>query len=668
MPILRSILNRIPRMNFKSLKKDIALIIDIDGVVVRGTGRVLPRVKEAFKILDTNKIPYLFLTNGDERECATAKELCRLLDCRKISPKRVITAHSPLRLLVPQFAHKRVLVCGQGPCRDILKSFGFQKICSVDDIANLYDNNVALTGEEKSFDIIKCIFMMGATIRWERTLQVLMDVIVGEGNPYKCLIDPHPIPIIACDCDQLWQGAAPTPRFGHGMFIKCLKKMHYCHTNKELKITHCMGKPFRPTYLFVRRRLIEQLGCLPKRLLFIGDNPDVDVVGANKWKHEFEGSEVQSVLVLTGVYNKKDKKLEGNKRPSIIIKMLRPSKHLIRKLRSLSTGYRHKVGFVFDIDGVITQGANQLVTKTQEAFQILTNRNIPYVFLTNSDNSESNKASELSKILEPLVISTNQIITTHSPLKLISEPFTNKKMLACGQGPYVNIARSMGFERLCTVKEVLAVFPEIDTICWTKREAVAELLMKRKTRPVFEKIDGVILMGSPNNWETSLQVIIDVVAGNGVPFADHKEQDQIPLILCNQDLVWRSSAPSPRMGHGSFVECLAHLFEEVAQRSLIFNHKIGKPFELSYRYTIQRFRKTFGEENMPNVLYFVGDNVDADILGANRFKSHSGELIVQSVLVRSGVYNPLVRRLVKDEEKPDHEVENVFDFLLRIFE
>ena len=60
--------------------------------------------------------------------------------------------------------------------------------------------------------------------------------------------------------------------------------------------------------------------------------------------------------------------------------------------------FQSKFACFFDIDGVITQGAN-LIPVAQKAIEKLNQYDVPYIFVSNSCMLESDKAAQLSNIL-----------------------------------------------------------------------------------------------------------------------------------------------------------------------------------------------------------------------------------------------------------------------------
>jgi ribonucleotide monophosphatase NagD (HAD superfamily) len=76
---------------------------------------------------------------------------------------------------------------------------------------------------------------------------------------------------------------------------------------------------------------------------------------------------------------------------------------------------------------------------------------------------------------------------------------------------------------------------------------------------------AIVLLGEPINWESSLQVITDLLLTDGNPAVvpDDKtiDREHIPVIACNRDLVFKAAADLPRFGHGAFLTCLEALYK-----------------------------------------------------------------------------------------------------------
>ena len=71
----------------------------------------------------------------------------------------------------------------------------------------------------------------------------------------------------------------------------------------------------------------------------------------------------------------------------------------------------------------------------------------------------------------------------------------------------------------------------------------------------FPPIEAVVLFGEPTRWETSLQLLLDVLLTDGHPSAPPRtvSYPHLPVLACNMDLQWMAEAVMPRFGHGAFL-------------------------------------------------------------------------------------------------------------------
>ena len=78
----------------------------------------------------------------------------------------------------------------------------------------------------------------------------------------------------------------------------------------------------------------------------------------------------------------------------------------------------------------------------------------------------------------------------------------------------------------------------------------------------FKPIEAILLLGEPINWESALQIIIDLMMTNGDPRNTFKfgPYPHLPIIVCNKDLTFKGAAALPRFGHGAFLACLESLY------------------------------------------------------------------------------------------------------------
>ncbi|XP_058047241.1 haloacid dehalogenase-like hydrolase domain-containing 5 isoform X1 [Ahaetulla prasina] len=300
-------------------------LFDIDGVLLRGR-LVIPAAKKAFQKLTNVKghfrVPVGFLTNaGNCSRDSKAEELTEALGF-KVSPEWVILSHSPLQLF--HHLHDRcVLVCGQGPVEQNARDLGFQHILTIEDIRKAFPLLDMVDQKRRpkelppptiDFPTIEGIILLGEPVRWETCLQLIIDILLSNGNPgvdFASAPYPH-IPIVACNMDLLWMAEAKMPRFGHGTFLVCLENIYKKMTGKELKYEALLGKPSTVTYRYAEHVLKQQMeNCgwsSPLHQLYaVGDNPMADIYGANLYHRYLQA---QAEVNVTAMAAEREKHLE----------------------------------------------------------------------------------------------------------------------------------------------------------------------------------------------------------------------------------------------------------------------------------------------------------------------------------------------------------------------
>ncbi|XP_062837258.1 haloacid dehalogenase-like hydrolase domain-containing 5 isoform X2 [Anolis carolinensis] len=334
----------------KTTSPSFGFLFDIDGVLLRGR-LVIPAAKKAFQKLTDAKgrfhVPVAFVTNaGNCSRENKAEELSEALGF-KVSPEWVILSHSPLRLF-HEFHGKCMLVCGQGPVEENAKALGFQHVVTIENVRKAFPlldmvdqsrRPKVLPPPTTDFPTIEGIILLGEPIRWETCLQLIIDILLSNGNPGAELSTvPYPhLPILACNMDLLWMAEAKMPRFGHGTFLVCLENIYKKMTGKDLKYEALIGKPSTVTYRYAEHVIKQQMESCgwtsPLRQLYaVGDNPMADIYGANLYNRYLQAQgevsitamapeseahlevqrdhrsicsaeSCQSILVCTGVYN-----------------------------------------------------------------------------------------------------------------------------------------------------------------------------------------------------------------------------------------------------------------------------------------------------------------------------------------------------------------------------
>lgn len=110
---------------------------------------------------------------------------------------------------------------------------------------------------QEEFRPIDLILILGEPVSWECSLQLLIDVLMTNGDPrdkFKFVPEPH-LPIIACNKDVTFKGSAMLPRFGNGAFLECLEALYMKITKKKLVYEAIMGKPYLIQYKFAAEQI-----------------------------------------------------------------------------------------------------------------------------------------------------------------------------------------------------------------------------------------------------------------------------------------------------------------------------------------------------------------------------------------------------------------------------
>uniref|UniRef100_A0A8C3NBC3 Haloacid dehalogenase-like hydrolase domain-containing 5 n=1 Tax=Geospiza parvula TaxID=87175 RepID=A0A8C3NBC3_GEOPR len=287
-------------------------------------------------------------------------------------------------------------------------------------------------------------------------------------------------------------------------------------------------------------------------------------------------------------------------------------------------------GFLFDIDGVLVRGRTP-IPAARAAFGKLVNPQgqflVPVVFVTNAGNClRQKKAEQLSHLLG---ISQDQVMMSHSPLRMFKR-YHKKCVLVSGQGPLLDIAQDLGFCQPITIDTLREKRPLLDAVDHDRRPNV-----------LVSEI-SVVLFGEPVRWETSLQLIIDVLLTSGYPGNPYGQENypHIPVLACNMDLMWVAEAQSPRFGHGTFMVCLENIYKKITGKDLKYEALMGKPSRLTYQYAEHLIRAQALQrswEQPIQTLYAVGDNVMTDVYGANLYNRYLQESCPRARLQAAGL-------------------------------
>ncbi|KIJ50514.1 hypothetical protein M422DRAFT_59084 [Sphaerobolus stellatus SS14] len=294
-------------------RSPVAFAFDIDGVLLQGSN-VIPQAKRTLEILEGKnsanlKIPYILITNGGGY---SEEERCRKLSCQldvEIQISQLIQAHTIIRQMAEKNPDDAVLVLGgtEDRVRKVAEGYGFRNVYIPSDILawnphvwpfyTLSEEELAIA---KKVDFSKTpfssIFVFHDPRNWSMDIQIMIDIVRSRtrcaGTPYGPLSEREskkPVEVVFCNPDMLWRGALEQPRLGQGAFIEAFQAVYKSLTGTTYPYTQ-YGKPFKATYQFAERMLLEPFRSQTSR------NIRYMIGGANS-------ANWSSILVRTGVYD-----------------------------------------------------------------------------------------------------------------------------------------------------------------------------------------------------------------------------------------------------------------------------------------------------------------------------------------------------------------------------
>lgn len=289
-----------------------------------------------------------------------------------------------------------------------------------------------------------------------------------------------------------------------------------------------------------------------------------------------------------------------------------------------------RFGICFDVDGVLARGTIGIPAAPRAIRKLVDERNhfrIPVAFVTNSLNRNADRAEQLSGILG-VRVDPRMMIQAPGPLEIFDE-LHPKFCLLVGQGKLRDIATTdLGFKNICTIEDVADAYPLLDMVDHDNRRRVAVHGYVEKD---FPRIEVIVLLGEPKRWESSLQLLVDILTSDGKPNdpPDIISEKHIPIIACNMDLLFQERAAIPRYGHGAFLVCLEALYRKVSGYDLQYTALVGKPSEITYRFAehvLTRESRNLGYTEPLKTMYLVGDAPGVDIVGCNLYQRYVDRL------------------------------------------
>ncbi|KAL2074884.1 hypothetical protein VTL71DRAFT_8663 [Oculimacula yallundae] len=290
--------------------------------------------------------------------------------------------------------------------------------------------------------------------------------------------------------------------------------------------------------------------------------------------------------------------------------------------------------FVFDIDGTLYDKRNRLPGATR-ALKHLQEKDIPFVFLTNRWTETDVEGAARIQDTFGISVAPSQYISALSQFGDLVPRYAKELVLIVGldvERAKV-IAEYCGFERFITPDEIYAANP-------TRYAGfVAPDKKADKTRRIVVK--AILVFKEPKKSHQDKVLITDLLlsekglvgsnsAKNGNRHFSNKgyQQDEQPEIWYAVDL--------------PFKHTVSDYWDRLTGRIIEQTHTCGKPslavFNIAETHLLQSHRRLHGSD-APKIdtIWMIGDDVNADIVGANMF-NNSTNYTWKSVLVGTGEY------------------------------
>ncbi|KAL5326488.1 hypothetical protein ACEPPN_004174 [Leptodophora sp. 'Broadleaf-Isolate-01'] len=283
--------------------------------------------------------------------------------------------------------------------------------------------------------------------------------------------------------------------------------------------------------------------------------------------------------------------------------------------RKSSQGPRTTLGFVFDIDGVLYSKWGCL-RRASRTLKYLQEMKIPFVFLTNRwQETASEGASWVRKTFDLTAIAPIQYISGPSPFARLAPRFADELVLLVG----LNTERTKYMAKILGFNNVITPVPKL-------------LLWIRPTEPNKPEQDKQLIV----DLLLSEHGVVGTVSGkNGEPGFPNwgYQQDEQPGIWFGVALPFR--------------ETLLQHFWEKTSCAITNITTFGKPAPENFRMAeiqLLQWHHHIHGADAPKIdtVWMIGDNINDDILGANRYNFDETFSICswKTILVDTGLYHP----------------------------
>lgn len=170
---------------------------------------------------------------------------------------------------------------------------------------------------------------------------------------------------------------------------------------------------------------------------------------------------------------------------------------------------RRRLGFAFDVDGVLMRGKTAL-PGASSMLQRLKQESVPFAILTNNGGMlEKTRSKQLTDALG-VEIRPEQVVLSHSAMRVAAEPFVDMPVLVLGSLAYMEVAQQeLGFKQALTVRQLLQSNPDLSPYFKMLPDDCRLANMDPLASAVgIADIAAIFIIHDPIEWAHELQVWI----------------------------------------------------------------------------------------------------------------------------------------------------------------
>ncbi|KAJ9452420.1 putative CDP-alcohol phosphatidyltransferase class-I family protein C22A12.08c [Diplonema papillatum] len=295
-------------------------------------------------------------------------------------------------------------------------------------------------------------------------------------------------------------------------------------------------------------------------------------------------------------------------------------------------------GVVVSIDGVLQRGGRVLPGVVQ-AVASLRSADIPMLFYSNAFPAwtEEAMASNLAAALQSSVSSEEVVLSSASMLREFVTPKegpaqkgelrTTDRVLVVGPPGSVAKVRSLGFEKAVGVDGVAKHFPSHVPKRWLFAPRDGGVALEPSEETYI--IDSIVIVGEPADWQSSLQICLDVLFSKGSTGSVKNlrtvfdAEQNCPVFCTDRRVVSSDLHPIPRISTGTFVSCLEGMYTQMNCHRSLNVTDFGRGNAGAQVYLENRLREL--SHNMGHTLdmshiFSVTDNLDYDASAVGAFR------------------------------------------------